>query len=415
MSGFNVQSPEYGHGIPNEASGLPTPELALRLSRELSSSSRPSPKAIYSSSSGSKADLSFAEPQRSLPPSVSSSSLSNSRSPSNLRSQSHGRSSVSASDTLPLYNSNDLNLDFRNTIIRSFAPRVAVYASKDTEDFMTGKGFKGGLCSLLRPYGERLQGKVIIRDSIGSSKICDDFGIRFVDSQGRRRTDVHHTTCTTFGFDYGSHLNDSQDNLSRSSLSHDRYSGAVIDQVLQRCLQNQDEKMNGDEGNNLVYGSLAHESQPKSSQIYPIYLRKLLSSTSPVPFETFTHPVACMIAVSSHHQAPIEALRQLYTDTSHGGNQTPAWVGTDYLRYYVLIHDEEKDDITKSTALFDLMKRHFGLHCHLLRLRGTECVQTDDDSVQVPPCEWLSAEEEMDSISAKGRDVSISIKVRSRG
>lgn len=112
-----------------------------------------------------------------------------------------------------------------------------------------------------------------------------------------------------------------------------------------------------------------------------------------VPYETFLHPVACMIAVSSRDASPIETLRQLYTLS---GKRIPAFVGAEYLRYYVLIHDDEHSDITKSTALFDLMKRHFGLHCHLLRLRSSQCVRSDDDSVVVPRCEWLPPEEDLE-------------------
>lgn len=115
-----------------------------------------------------------------------------------------------------------------------------------------------------------------------------------------------------------------------------------------------------------------------------------------VPYETFCHPVACIVAVSSHNPSPIETLRQLYNES---GRRIPAFVGPEYLRYYVLIHDEENDDITKSTALFDLMKRHFGLHCHLLRLRSSHCVQSDDDSIEVPPSSWLTAEHDLSQIS----------------
>jgi hypothetical protein len=59
------------------------------------------------------------------------------------------------------------------------------------------------------------------------------------------------------------------------------------------------------------------------------------------------------------------------------------------------VHDEDRDDISESTKLYDQMKRHFGLHCHLLRLRSNQCVVTDDDSVQVPECEWLSPSERL--------------------
>jgi hypothetical protein len=73
-------------------------------------------------------------------------------------------------------------------------------------------------------------------------------------------------------------------------------------------------------------------------------------------------------------------------------------VDSDYLRYYVLVHDEEKDDITRSMGLFEQMKRHLGIHCHLLRLRSSQSAETDDDSIPLPRSDWMSAREELEDI-----------------
>lgn len=102
-----------------------------------------------------------------------------------------------------------------------------------------------------------------------------------------------------------------------------------------------------------------------------------------------------MIAISSHNKTPLESLRQLYTQTTQGDTAPHSYVHPEFLRYYVLVHDEDRSDIAESTKLYDQMKRHFGLHCHLLRLRSDQCVVTDDDSMEVPSCEWLSPEEDL--------------------
>ncbi|KAL9614983.1 MAG: hypothetical protein Q9167_000514 [Letrouitia subvulpina] len=138
------------------------------------------------------------------------------------------------------------------------------------------------------------------------------------------------------------------------------------------------------------------------SMAYCQYLRKILASESLVPYETFSHPVAGIIAVTSRSQKPLETLRKIYAETRSEGKTFPDWVGTEYLRYYLLIHDEDTDDIIKTTALFDLMKRHFGLHCHLLRLRSTQCVESDDDSVAVAPCKWAPPEEDLSRVRSQG-------------
>jgi hypothetical protein len=88
----------------------------------------------------------------------------------------------------------------------------------------------------------------------------------------------------------------------------------------------------------------------------------------------------------------------------------PHWVNNTFLRYYVLVHDEDNDDIAKSTALYEQMKRHFGLHCHLLRLRSAQCVPSDDDSVRLPQSEWIAASEEIAAIQKRGSSTALWIR-----
>lgn len=400
-----MTSSENGTARPIRTSELKLSELPLRLSRGNQSKSLPEIAAAVSSSSYGSSNGFPASGSRP-PDAPTSSSLPKPRSPSNLRSSSHERSSFSSQGSFQSVLKSEGNEAHRQIIVRSFAPRVATFASADTEAFVKQKGFKNGLYSLLRPFGESSHGKVVIRDSVGGSKGWDDFGIRFIDSQELQLAGAHSARSTgepstdedSRGLVNGSHQLSGQDILSQINET-----GASIERILDHHLRAEDRDAQNPGKHYSGIDSTWFEPRVGSSPFYPFYLRKLLSSTPLVPYETFSHPVACLIAVSSHHPAPIEALRQLYANTGHGSNKTPAWVGTEYLRYYVLIHDEENGDITKSTALFDLMKRHFGLHCHLLRLKSSQCVPTDDDSIRVPSCEWLSAEEEMAQLRTRGR------------
>ncbi|KAJ6119749.1 hypothetical protein N7523_004029 [Penicillium sp. IBT 18751x] len=253
--------------------------------------------------------------------------------------------------------------DIRSLIIRAFSPTVAVHASDDAEELIRNKGFKEGFCELVRPFGETVQGKVVIRDSVGSSRAWEDFGVRFVDLK----------------------------EFERSPVSRDSGRGlplTQIEEVLEKHLTSA-EGPGGAVSTKDVLGFSA------TTPLFKLFLRQLLASTPVGPHETFGHPVASVITISSRNPAPLETLRQLYAESSTGNKRLPEWVNQEYLRYYVLIHDEERDDITESTKLYDQMKRHFGLHCHLLRLRSSQCVVTDDDSVQVPQCEWLSPHERL--------------------
>lgn len=326
------------------------------------------------------------------------------------RSQSQGRFSDGSPAQSPARPLNARPGTYPQLITRSFAPRVAVFASPDTEELVRGKGFKKGLCGLLRPFGENVPGKVVIRDSVGGSKAWDGFGIRFVRSQVLQQA----STTTVSG---ASGLWDSQARLNgalyppnhRPSQDPSVSVEASLGQLLRSVHGTPPEA--GQRSPDI--GGRQREHDIETSPIYQTYLQRLLSSSPMVPHETFSHPVSCLIVVSSHNPAPIDALRKLYASTGHGSHTVPDWMGTEYLRYYVLIHDEETDDITKSTALFDLMKRHFGLHCHLLRLRSTQCVQTDDDSFVLPYTEWLSADEEIASERMKGKPITSSLSSNS--
>ncbi|KAL1969756.1 hypothetical protein VTN77DRAFT_8309 [Rasamsonia byssochlamydoides] len=342
--------PSFSPGAPSAVPKARLPEkLQSSLSLELGES-----KAISSPTTPFS-------PASSGPPSRSAS-------PSNgriSRSSYVNRSSIGS----PLGVLPDGSDDIRSLIIRAFSPAIGVCASDDTEALVRQKGFKGGLRELLRPFGEKVPGKVVIRDSVGSSRGWEDFGVRFVELAAH---DHHPSPANT---------------TQESPL-------AQIEELLQKKLESADESTNR-------WSRLSHPpiGLPSASPFYQLLLRRLLSAGSPTPHETFAHPVACVIAISSRNKAPLETLRQLYAQTSQGNQRPPPWVHPEFLRYYVLVHDEDHDDITESTRLYDQMKRHFGLHCHLLRLRSNQCVVTDDDSTEVPPCEWLSPAEDLSKMN----------------
>lgn len=283
----------------------------------------------------------------------------------------------------------------KTVILRAFAPHVGVLASEDTDAMLRQKGFNDGFLELIRPFGETVSGKVTIRDSIGASKSFDDFGVRFtglkdlVEPVQKRRSQEQPP------------INRRQSQQSRPP---------IVD-PLGRC-----------------GGNVAHieelvdmhlnyaEMQPRSAQDAPsagqdadavspfflLYLRKLLAAQPLTPHESFSHPVACVIAISSRNPAPIEELRQLYASTNNGDNRLPPFVNNEFLRYYVLVHDEDQDDIGKSTALYEQMKRHFGLHCHLLRIRSAQCLPSDDDGIRLLSNEYQSAAEDLTEIRRRG-------------
>lgn len=286
----------------------------------------------------------------------------------------------------------------RDLILRAFSPHVSILASQDTEELIRHKGIHGGLLELLRPFGERVQGKVTIRDSSGVSRSWEDYGVRFTgvrDGLENPRI-VDRNSIDSVG---GSKANSRRTSLQEYKPARFRSGGDVpqIEDVVERHLTFAEEQ------SGPIEDYLTHkEPQPSDSRttspFFTLYLRRLLSGLPMVPSENLSHPVASVIAISSRSPSPIEELRTLFHSSNQGEHRLPQWVHNEFLRYYVLIHDEDYDDITKSMALFDQMKRHFGLHCHLLRLRSTQCLPSDDGAIRLPHCEWTAAAEDIAEI-----------------
>lgn len=285
--------------------------------------------------------------------------------------------------------------DPRSLMLRAFVPHIAVHTSDDISELAKEKGFDRGLWQLLRPFGERVHGRITIRDSVGASKICDDFSVRFVElGRNTSGASVQGTTQKDTDAVYG----EQEPGVSHRSFQ----TGGNIEQVeaaVDRYLAQRERCSNEELQQYLNLNNEDGLSTDPHCPFYSLYIKRLLSGIPMVAHETFSHPVACIIAISSRNKNPIETLRQLYDQSTRGEKRLPTWVNSEYLRYYVLVHDEEKDDISKSVTLFEQMKRHFGLHCHLLRIRSSHCIITDDDAIPFPKCEWISAEEELQDIS----------------
>lgn len=288
----------------------------------------------------------------------------------------------------------------RNLILRAFAPHVSVLASQDTEELIRHKGITGGLLELLRPYGEHVPGKVTIRDSSGVSKSWEDFAVRFMGVRdGLESPRLNNRNST----DSAGSRNGQRASMLEYKPARLRSGGDVpqIEDLVERHLTFAEEQSGPVEADYINHKDLTSDGAQTTSPFFLLYLRRLLSGLPMVPSETISHPVAAVIAISSRSPNPIEELRNLFASSNTGEHRLPQWVHNEFLRYYVLIHDEDYDDLQKSTALFDQMKRHFGLHCHLLRLRSTQCLPSDDDAVKLPQCEWMSAAEELTEITRR--------------
>jgi hypothetical protein len=314
--------------------------------------------------------------------------------------------------------------EVRDLIQCAFGPHIGVVASDDVEEMLGTRGFgksgndgAGAFLDLIRPFGERISGRVTVREnSSGSSRSYEDYGVRFfgmgsVAAQG---------------------MANGNGGQKKSGVWREPSEGDVaqVEEVVDRHLAfaelrpsaTHDEAGHADETEEQDHDTSGRSdimSSPSTavpahypsgdttvSPFYTLFLRRLLAAHTLSPHETFTHPVACIIAISSRNPSPIEEFKKLYELTNVGNQpgRLPTWVNNDFLRYYVLVHDDDGGDIQKSTQLYEQMKRHFGLHCHLLRLRSQQCLPSDDDSVRLAQRDWMSAGEELANIQNRGEN-----------
>ncbi|KJA29295.1 hypothetical protein HYPSUDRAFT_176107 [Hypholoma sublateritium FD-334 SS-4] len=82
--------------------------------------------------------------------------------------------------------------------------------------------------------------------------------------------------------------------------------------------------------------------------------------------ESWNHPVAVILAVSTLAPNPLAAITALHARSL----QFPTWVDTNFLRYTLIIHPHNSPlSDEEATALFNAVKKQFGLHSYLLPLK----------------------------------------------
>lgn len=390
----------------HEADQIPSPPMAATASASAMRSPKPTPQRHLSSDTlaSSTASLAYRDRRSNNPtPSSAASLFASTLTPPGSRSASPapGGSSRSTLMTGSVFGAGGFKQslldtaaadhpgDPLNLVLKAFVPHVGVYASEDVDELVRDKGFEGGLWEVLRPFGERVAGRVTVRDSLGGARTWDDFAVRFVRfGEGLEEPEV-------------AAVRQQNGNGARRRRS-ERI--AQVEAVVGRHLSYAEDAFMGHGGGGGGGGGAPPTPTTQgldvdaTSPYYSLYLRRLLSGIPLASHETFAHPVASVMAISSRNAAPIETLRRLYQETSQGDRRLPAWTDPEYLRYYVLVHDEERSDITKSMALFDQMKRNLGLHCHMLRLRSSQAAESDDDSIPLPRSEWMTAAEELEDI-----------------
>jgi hypothetical protein len=276
-----------------------------------------------------------------------------------------------------------LNLDIfdiKKLTQKAFVPHVPVIASDDANELAQRKGFQS-FFDMLRSFGHGIDGKVAVRDTNGQLNTINDFAINFIELGPAN--DLLH---------YG------QSELDRPGTrpSCQYLPGGdlvALERQLEAEMTLAGESIEQFEGD-------ATATANGSSTYYASFIQSLLSGLPTSPHETFAHPVASCIAISSHNDSPIQSLVALY---KNGSEKLPVFVDKEFLRYYVLVHDEDEHSLEASLQLFEKMKRSFGNHCHLLRLSSRRVSRDHPQTLPVPKHEYRSAPEHLRNKWQSGR------------
>jgi len=220
------------------------------------------------------------------------------------------------------------------TIAQAFGPAVAVVASRECEELVRAKGIAGGLFELLRPFGDLVVGKVNIRDSQALTLPVDDFTVRFID--------FNYYAQQGGGVVNGK--DEHQGPYAPKKSMPNYFPGGDL-AVLERLMEHRIELVR--EAEMKIADDDTVEAGKLASGIgeYSVFLQRVLSAIPLTAHETFAHPVGCILAVSSRNPEPIDALLGLYNTTNNA--PIPRYIDSGFLRYYVLIHDDDNDDFEK--------------------------------------------------------------------
>ena len=105
------------------------------------------------------------------------------------------------------------------------------------------------------------------------------------------------------------------------------------------------------------------------------YRNHVISSVPQREKEYINHFVACLLVVSSSHPNPLEEFSRLSAYQNQIQHSTPdsnwKWMIPNTLKYFVLLHDNSKADISRAKSVFQELQTMYSSSCHLLQINST--------------------------------------------
>ncbi|KAI8335602.1 ER-golgi trafficking TRAPP I complex 85 kDa subunit-domain-containing protein [Blakeslea trispora] len=242
------------------------------------------------------------------------------------------------------------SLSTRDFIARSLAPLVAVAASEDAEELCRVNHIPS-FADFIRPFGDRIENRVTTRDWQGAPLTIDNFNVRF------------------------QHV-DKLDEPNHAAIMK-----LVQDSVRTSANKTMKDQINEIKTRQDVTEDYLNTSLDELTPWYVNFKHTILTQRGITEHETFDHPVATMIVISSANPDPVSTIMQLYNPNVPSFTVDKPFVDTNILRYYVVLHDPNKTSYEHSLSVFDKLKRTVGLHCYLLTINSNQRDPLDNDSI----------------------------------
>ncbi|XP_042232153.1 trafficking protein particle complex subunit 8-like isoform X3 [Homarus americanus] len=226
----------------------------------------------------------------------------------------------------------------------AFAPQVAILCSEDADNLCLKNNLR--FVELIQPFC-RLNNEIRIADPSGNTVPIRNLRVVFEDMNRRPP----------------------QPTLGKKLLS-EVVSTAPWDRPTTRAV-----------GASGTREALELELQP-TTPWFEAWRDTFLHVQYPSDHEFTKHYIACIVAVASTSENPMDQLNRLSQYQHQQLHQTPArfpkWFSPNILKFYLLIHDITAGDLTKSEQVFEQMTSMYGSsNCHLLQINSRHSDQTD--------------------------------------
>ncbi|KAI1298025.1 Trafficking protein particle complex 8, partial [Mortierella claussenii] len=227
----------------------------------------------------------------------------------------------------------------RELVSRVMSPRIAVIASQGANELCQANHLPS-LVDLLKPFGEQIEGRLTVHGSTGLPSAIDNFTLRFTEMNQLEEPDPRTTQ-------------------------------RWLADVVRDAAHGFEDSFNIQSNKQITPEYLNASAQ----RVFPWYTayRDLFFCTGGVSdHETFEHPVACIIAISSLSPDPINEIHHLNHSSTPPLVFEKPFMDPALLKYYVLVHDCTKGNLDSAMDVLEKMRRTFGLHCNILKINSVD-------------------------------------------